>query len=265
MSRVDDSRTSLDPVSEVQVFGEPLDDPRVLEVVQEYLAELERGRSPSREKYLARYPELTQAVRDCLDGLELVRGGLSNSQGKSISGSLPGPRASERPPKSLGDFLIVREIARGGMGVVYEAVQQSLGRRVALKVLPFAATFDSRQLQRFKNEAQAAALLHHTHIVPIYAVGSDRGVHFYAMQLIEGQSLAAVIRQMREQAGLVREKSPPPPPISCWESIPDRPNRRSPPGSSGGRMPQSTRSRPTSVIGRSSRAPRHSKSSRPRR
>ena len=210
MSRVDDSRTSLDPVSEVQQFGEPLDDPRVLEVVQEYLAELERGRSPSREKYLARYPELTQAVRDCLDGLELVRGGLSNSQGKSISGSLPGPRASERPPKSLGDFLIVREIARGGMGVVYEAVQQSLGRRVALKVLPFAATFDSRQLQRFKNEAQAAALLHHTHIVPIYAVGSDRGVHFYAMQLIEGQSLAAVIRQMREQAGLVREKSPPP-------------------------------------------------------
>jgi len=210
MSRADDSRTSLDPVSEVHEFGEPLDDPRVLEVVQEYLAELERGRSPSREKYLARYPELTQAVRDCLDGLEMVRGGLSNSQGKSISGGMPGPRIQERPPKSLGDFLIVREIARGGMGVVYEAVQQSLGRRVALKVLPFAATFDSRQLQRFKNEAQAAALLHHTHIVPIYAVGSDRGVHFYAMQLIEGQSLAAVIRQMREQAGLVREKAPPP-------------------------------------------------------
>jgi len=140
MSRADDSRTSLDPVSEVHEFGEPLDDPRVLEVVQEYLAELERGRSPSREKYLARYPELTQAVRDCLDGLEMVRGGLSNSQGKSISGGMPGPRIQERPPKSLGDFLIVREIARGGMGVVYEAVQQSLGRRVALKVLPFAAT-----------------------------------------------------------------------------------------------------------------------------
>jgi serine/threonine protein kinase len=210
MSRADDSRTSLDPPSEIQEFGEPLDDPRVLEVVQEYLGELERGRAPSRERYLARYPELAQAVRDCLDGLELVRGGLSHSVGKSISGSVPGPRHTERPPKSLGDFLIVREIARGGMGVVYEAVQQSLGRRVALKVLPFAATFDSRQLQRFKNEAQAAALLHHTNIVPIYAVGCDRGVHFYAMQLIEGQSLAAVIRQMREQAGLVKEKAPAP-------------------------------------------------------
>ena len=211
MSRADDSRTSLDPPSEIQQFGEPLDDPRVLEVVQEYLGELERGRAPSREKYLARYQELAQAVRDCLDGLELVRGGLSYPAGKSISGSLAGPRGNERPPKSLGDFLIVREIARGGMGVVYEAVQQSLGRRVALKVLPFAATLDSRQLQRFKNEAQAAALLHHTNIVPIYAVGCDRGVHFYAMQLIEGQSLAAVIRQMREQAGLTKEKAPPPP------------------------------------------------------
>jgi serine/threonine protein kinase len=88
------------------------------------------------------------------------------------------------------------------MGVVYEAVQLSLSRRVALKVLPFAATFDARQLQRFKNEAQAAALLHHTNIVPIYAVGCERGVHFYAMQLIEGHSLSLLIRQLREQAGL---------------------------------------------------------------
>src|SRR5262249_48354937 len=93
---------------------------------------------------------------------------------------------------------IVRELARGGMGVVYEAVQLSLGRRVALKVLPFAATFDARQLQRFKNEAQAAALLHHQHIVAVHAVGCERGVHFYAMQLIEGQSLAVIIRQLRE-------------------------------------------------------------------
>src|SRR5207248_1099778 len=101
----------------------------------------------------------------------------------------------------LGDFRIVREIGRGGMGVVYEAVQISLSRRVALKILPFAAALDSKQLQRFKNEAQAAAHLQHTNIVPVYYVGCERGVHFYAMQYIEGQTLATLIRDLRQLAG----------------------------------------------------------------
>jgi WD40 repeat protein/serine/threonine protein kinase len=83
------------------------------------------------------------------------------------------------------------------MGVVYEAVQISLGRRVALKVLPFAATLDPKQLQRFRNEAQAAANLQHPHIVPVHYVGCERGVHFYAMQFIDGQTLAAVIHELR--------------------------------------------------------------------
>src|SRR5207253_4705294 len=92
----------------------------------------------------------------------------------------------------LGDFRILREIGRGGMGVVYEAEQISLSRRVALKVLPFAATLDQRQLQRFKNEALAAAALDHPHIVDVYGVGCERAVHFYAMRLIEGHTLAEV-------------------------------------------------------------------------
>src|SRR5205823_926362 len=86
---------------------------------------------------------------------------------------------------------------RGGMGVVYESIQLSLGRRVALKVLPFAATMDPRQLQRFRHEAQAAAMLHHANIVPVHGVGCERGVHYYAMQLIQGKSLAAVIDELR--------------------------------------------------------------------
>ncbi len=98
----------------------------------------------------------------------------------------------------LGDFRILREIGRGGMGVVYEAQQISLGRQVALKVLPYAAMLDARQLKRFKNEAQAAASLHHTNIVPVYAVGSERGVHYYAMQYIEGQTLDRVIAALRQ-------------------------------------------------------------------
>src|SRR5213082_707108 len=88
------------------------------------------------------------------------------------------------------------------MGIVYEAEQVSLRRRVALKVLPFAAALDSRQLQRFKTEAQAAAQLHHSNIVPVFAVGSERGVHYYAMQFIDGRTLADLIRELRETAGL---------------------------------------------------------------
>jgi serine/threonine protein kinase/tetratricopeptide (TPR) repeat protein len=87
------------------------------------------------------------------------------------------------------------------MGVVYEAEQVSLGRRVALKVLPFASALDAKQLQRFQNEARAAAGLHHTHIVPVYGVGCERGVHYYAMQFIDGHTLAAMVAELRRLAG----------------------------------------------------------------
>jgi tetratricopeptide (TPR) repeat protein len=100
----------------------------------------------------------------------------------------------------LGEFKLVREIGRGGMGVVYEAIQLSLGRRVALKVLPTAAGVDTKQLARFQVETQIAAALHHPHIVPIFAVGCDQGVHYYAMQLVEGRCLAALLRERREGA-----------------------------------------------------------------
>jgi serine/threonine protein kinase/Tfp pilus assembly protein PilF len=109
-----------------------------------------------------------------------------------------GPAGSPEPGIPLGDFRIVREIGRGGMGVVYEAQQLSLDRRVALKVLPFAAALDPKQLQRFKNEAQAAAHLHHQHIVPVYAVGCERGVHYYAMQYIDGHPLTAMIEELHQ-------------------------------------------------------------------
>ena len=107
----------------------------------------------------------------------------------------------------LGDFRILRQIGRGGMGIVYEAEQVSLHRRVALKVLPFAAALDPHQLQRFQTEAQAAAQLHHTNIVPVFAVGCERGVHYYAMQYIEGQTLAAVIRDLRRLEGLEKQRA----------------------------------------------------------
>src|SRR5262249_8156832 len=90
---------------------------------------------------------------------------------------------------------------RGAMGIVYEAQQISLPRRVALKVLPFAASLDHHRLQRFQNEAHAAGSLQHPHIVPVYAVGCERGVHYIAMQFIDGQHLAARIPELNKGQG----------------------------------------------------------------
>jgi tetratricopeptide (TPR) repeat protein len=100
--------------------------------------------------------------------------------------------------KRLGDFEIVRELGRGGMGVVYEARQISLNRQVALKVLSGSLGLTAKAVQRFRREAEAAAKLHHTNIVPVYATGEQDGAHFYAMELIEGPSLDHVIRHMRQ-------------------------------------------------------------------
>jgi serine/threonine protein kinase len=160
----------------------------VARVVDEFLDRQRRGERPVASDYAGRYPEAAGLLREVLAALEIA--GLSGPGGAAGDGGSP-------LNGTLGDFRIVREIGRGGMGIVYDAEQISLNRRVALKVLPFAAMLDPKQLQRFKNEARAAASLHHQHIVPVYGVGCERGVHFYAMQLIDGKSLAVLIRQLR--------------------------------------------------------------------
>src|SRR5262249_34987590 len=112
----------------------------------------------------------------------------------------------------LGDFRILREIGRGGMGVVYEAEQISLNRRGGPQGLPLSPGMGSKQVQRFKNENHAAGPVRPTNIVPVFGVGCERGVHYYAMQYIEGQTLAAVIAELRQQTGL--EKRDPSQPLS---------------------------------------------------
>jgi serine/threonine protein kinase/WD40 repeat protein len=109
----------------------------------------------------------------------------------------PRPSGVPSPVCQLGDFRLLCELGRGGMGVIYEAEQLSMGRRVALKVLPLAALLEPQRIARFQHEVRAAAALDHPHIVPVYAVGEDRGVHFFAMRLIHGQSLAHVIERLR--------------------------------------------------------------------
>jgi hypothetical protein len=118
--------------------------------------------------------------------------------------------------RRLGDFEITREIGRGGMGVVYEARQVSLNRKVALKVLSGGLGLTPKAVQRFRREAEAAAKLHHTNIVPVYATGEEEGTHFYAMELIDGPSLDHVIRLLKASGG----RQPPGP-----ESLAERKDR----------------------------------------
>ena len=173
------------------------------ELIEEFTNRLQAGEALDADAYVREHPQYAEPLRRLLPPLQVLAD-LSQSAAPiplPVSGG-PSSRPADLEVGVLGDFRIVREVGRGGMGVVYEAEQISLGRRVALKVLPFAAALDGRQLQRFKNEAQAAAGLHHTNIVPVHAVGCERGVHYYAMQFIEGQTLAALIRQLRQRDGL---------------------------------------------------------------
>jgi serine/threonine protein kinase/Tfp pilus assembly protein PilF len=152
-------------------------------LVDQLTDRLRAGEAVDFDAVLRGHPEHAADLREILPALALMVG---------LSWSAE-PGAIERDMGELGDFRLLREVGRGGMGIVYEAEQLSLGRRVALKVLPFAATMDPKQLQRFKNEAKAAASLKHDHIVSVYAVGCERGVHYYAMEFIEGASLAQLI------------------------------------------------------------------------
>jgi serine/threonine protein kinase/tetratricopeptide (TPR) repeat protein len=175
------------------------DDSRLARAVQEYRELLRAGQRPDRREFLSRYPEVAGELADCLSGLDFLHGAAQQMSEPIVASPASPGTAVDQPLAGgcLGDFRIVREVGRGGMGVVYEAEQVSLGRRVALKVLPFAATMDPRHLQRFHNEARAAGSLHHTNIVPVYAVGCERGVHYYAMQFIDGRTLADFIAQER--------------------------------------------------------------------
>src|SRR2546421_10895636 len=167
------------------------------DLVEELTARLKGGEAVDLEGFVAAHPSQASELRRLYPALRLLAD-------VSRSGDSPFPPAESDAEGSalgeLGDFRLLREVGRGGMGVVYEAEQISLGRRVALKGLPFAATMDSRQLQRFVNEARAAASLEHPHIVPVYGVGCERAVHFYAMKFIDGRTLAESIAERRASA-----------------------------------------------------------------
>jgi hypothetical protein len=167
-------------------------------LVEELTARLEAGEPVDLDAYLEEHPEHGAELRRLYPALRLLLEGSHPTEARG-SEAVRGEQELASLPRELGDFRLLRQVGRGGMGIVYEAEQRSLGRRVAVKVLPWAATLDAKQLQRFQNEAHAAAQLHHTHIVPVYCVGCEGGVPFYAMPFIDGHSLASVIDALRRR------------------------------------------------------------------
>ena len=167
------------------------------EITDDFLRRCRQLERPDVEDYAARYPEFEDEIRATLPLLAL----LEEFGPDSEDPSLQQPKWSTPKVTNIGDYRILGEIGRGGMGIVYEAEQQALSRRVALKVLPSMG--DDSALARFRHEARAAARLHHTNIVPVFDVGQDGEHAYYAMQLIQGQGLDAVI----EELGRIRLQS----------------------------------------------------------
>ncbi len=191
--------------------AEKTDQLNLSEVVDQAAAELLDGKPLDLEALCHGNPHIREQLEAVLPTIQAMAdfGELSSSTSQQRSSdrlhSLTDGSVADGLVGTLGDFRILREIGRGGMGIVYEAEQISLGRLVALKVLPFAALLDSRQLQRFKNEARAAAMLKHPGIVSVYSVGCERGVHYYAMERIDGPSLSEVIQRIHGAESPVAE------------------------------------------------------------
>jgi eukaryotic-like serine/threonine-protein kinase len=161
-------------------------------IVDDFMARLREGQKPQVDQYLSLHPDLADELADVLSAVLMVE----DAQAGSAESAFP---QSQPALIQLGDYRIVREIGRGGMGIVYEAVEEALGRRVALKLLPGASTAKPDQLLRFRREARAAARLEHPHIVPVYGIGQDDGQHYIAMQFVVGYGLDRVIAELKRQ------------------------------------------------------------------
>jgi serine/threonine protein kinase len=161
-------------------------------LAEDFLKRFRQGERPSVTEYAKQFPDVADQVAEVIQVLLLMEN-LGAEQDNSSD------QSAEPIPEQLGEYRIVREIGRGGMGVVYEAIQGELGRHVALKVLPAHALLKPTHLTRFRREAQAVARLHHTNIVPVFGVGAQDGTHYYAMQYIQGQGLDAVLKEVRQQ------------------------------------------------------------------
>ncbi|MCI0464377.1 MAG: serine/threonine protein kinase, partial [Gemmataceae bacterium] len=168
------------------------------QIADQFVAAYRQGQRPSVEDYVQRYPEHAEALREILPALLLMEKAKSADDLASSRAPHDARPAPDRGAvRELGDYRLLRVIGRGGMGIVYEAEQVSLGRRVALKVLAQPLAVEAKQRHRFQREARAAAKLHHTNIVPVYGVGEQDGWLYYVMEFIQGLSLDQVIDELK--------------------------------------------------------------------
>src|ERR1041384_4340202 len=188
---------------------------RVDEAIADYLDAVHAGKAPHPEEFIARNPELEPELRAFFadrDRFKEFAGPLeppAHARGERGPdrriGTPPDPRAipptlapGEQPPageslgtlRYFGDYELLEEIARGGMGVVYKARQTSLKRTVAIKMILAGQLAGVEDVRRFHAEAEAAARLDHPGIVPIFEVGRHEGMHYFSMAFVEGESLA---------------------------------------------------------------------------
>ncbi|MEM0924568.1 MAG: serine/threonine-protein kinase, partial [Planctomycetota bacterium] len=182
-----------------------MDDVRddVEEIAEKFISLIRNGSCPSISQFEHDYPEHAVEIRELFPSLIMMEQ-FGSVDDEADEPTPLCPLSADAVPDQLGDYRILRQIGRGGMGIVFEAVHESLGRQVALKVLPAEQLSSEIQVARFRREARAAARLHHTNIVPVFDVGTDGNIHFYAMQLIRGQSLDEVLVEVRE----IRERPP---------------------------------------------------------
>jgi len=169
----------------------PRDYGRFDELAAEFAERFRKGEWPGLQEYVDRFPEMADEIREMFPALVEAEQADGDARGE------PAPPPVAPHVSQIGDYRILREVGRGGMGVVYEAEQVSLGRRVALKLLLGQVLGDRKAQERFRREAKSAARLHHTNIVPVFEVGQEKDVCYYAMQLIQGQGLDQVVDELR--------------------------------------------------------------------
>ena len=166
---------------------------RLSDLLDQYLVALEQGQAFDVRAAIEDNLDIAETFESYLRKLDQLYG-VALADGVNQADAAAHVPANPESLKRLGDFELLKIIGRGGMGIVYEATQEGLDRRVAVKLLPLSSTLDSIQVARFKNEARAAGLLSHPNIVPVYSIGSDQGLYYYVMQLIDGVSLDSWVR-----------------------------------------------------------------------
>jgi WD40 repeat protein/serine/threonine protein kinase len=168
-----------------------------MELAEEFLDRYRKGDHPPLREYIDRHPDLAAEIKEVFPAMAMMEKIAVVDESHEERGQGTGVRGQKRHAlQQLGDYRIIREVGRGGMGIVYEAEQVSLSRHVALKVLPHKALADQKTKKRFEREARAAAKLHHTNIVPVFGTGEHEDTPYYVMQFIQGTGLDIVIKEL---------------------------------------------------------------------